>query len=579
MNADEKDLLNRHLNGDLDASEQAAFFARLQESAELRRELASLAYDETLISELVLEKRAAAPARRRSWAPAAIAAAMLIGLTLILTLGRGTPLLQRVVSVEGSATYRRENTVKPIEPGLLMREGDTIETARGVVVIEQPGGRLELRNDSSLEFREEGRRLKLAKGTLDARGDNLTISSEWGAAQLRGALARVRVYGESMRVEVEEGSVAVEPDRKRSADSSGRMIDISAGQYVQFGYLEHASTGRHIGRAKVDAAVRRACAFLESRRSEIVAPIASEQRHAPAPRRTYAELALLALHRAGIPDSDPFKAELLGMVKGRSVESTYVAAMQAMALAEIDPVAHHERIRFCAQLLVDSQCANGQWDYAVTTLPGVPASGPIKRRREGPASGDNSVSSYAALGLFACAKNGVEIDHDVLVRAAQWWIKCQNSDGGWGYNDAADRLANDANRRTFTTNTSYGSATASGVAALIALQTARSSDRRIPEIRKGQSWLAANFGVDRNPGKDPGFVHLHWLVSAARAGELLRDERFGSHEWHADGTEFLLKAQQPTGGWTVEQGEFMAREKMDVLDTCLAILFLKREGR
>ena len=42
MNAEEKELLHRHLNGDLDASEQAAFFARLQASPEMRRELASL---------------------------------------------------------------------------------------------------------------------------------------------------------------------------------------------------------------------------------------------------------------------------------------------------------------------------------------------------------------------------------------------------------------------------------------------------------------------------------------------------------------------------------------------------------
>ena len=56
-------------------------------------------------------------------------------------------------------------------------------------------------------------------------------------------------------------------------------------------------------------------------------------------------------------------------------------------------------------------------------------------------------------------------------------------------------------------------------------------------------------------------------------------ERFGSHEWYAEGAEYLLRTQHPTGEWAVEQGEFMAKERTDVLDTCLAILFLKREGR
>src|SRR5689334_15058413 len=105
MNAEEKDLLSRHLNGDLDAAEQAAFLARLQASPELRRELASHAMDEALISELVLEKRPAARlvSRRRPWIPVSIAAAMLLGLTLILTMGRGDSLGVKVVSIEGAA--------------------------------------------------------------------------------------------------------------------------------------------------------------------------------------------------------------------------------------------------------------------------------------------------------------------------------------------------------------------------------------------------------------------------------------------------------------------------------------------
>src|SRR6185436_2705710 len=152
-------------------------------------------------------------------------------------------------------------------------------------------------------------------------------------------------------------------------------------------------------------------------------PIPSEKRHGPAPRRTYAELALLALHRAGTPASHPLMVELLGLVRGRSVESAYVAALQAMALAEIDPAAHQDRIRLCAQLLIDSQCANGQWDYAVKTLPDVPATGRIRRRQEGPAGGDNSVSSYAILGLLAAARAGVDLDPEVLERARGWWLK------------------------------------------------------------------------------------------------------------------------------------------------------------
>lgn len=437
MNAEEKDLLHRHLNGDLDAGGQADLLSRLQASPELRRALASHAFDETLISELVLERRTLArPARRRTWIPVSIAAALLIGLAVMLL--RGSP------------------QADPVRPA--------------------------------------------------------------------------------------------PPDPRPS--ESPRIAD----------------------------AVRRGCEFLESRRGDLVVPLSSEKRHAPPPRRTYAELALLALHRAGYPDGHPLKAELLGLVKGRTVESTYVAALQAMALAEIDPVAHRERIRHCAQLLVDSQGVNGQWDYAVKlALPDVPATGRIKRRGDGPASGDNSVTSYAVLGLHACARAGIDLDPDVLTRVRGWWLQCQNPDGGWGYNDSGNREANDGHRKTYTTNASYGSATASAVAALAAIRDLREEDGRVhAAIGRGLEWLGGSFVADRNPRKDPGFLAIHWLAAAGRAGQILATERFGDHEWYAEGAEHLLKTQKPSGEWIGDEGEFMKHEKNDVLDTCLAILFLRR---
>jgi len=60
---------------------------------------------------------------------------------------------------------------------------------------------------------------------------------------------------------------------------------------------------------------------------------------------------------------------------------------------------------------------------------------------------------------------------------------------------------------------------------------------------------------------------------------LCATERFGAREWYAEGAEFLMKTQQPTGEWKAETGQFMASEKTDVLDTCFAILFLRRDPR
>jgi squalene-hopene cyclase-like protein len=574
MNAEEKDLLHRHLNGDLDASEQAAFFSRLQSSTELRRELASHAMDEMLLSELVLEGRTAAkaPARRRSWAPIAVAAALLVALTLLLTMGRNaSSKMLRVTSFDGAVVLHRGGVEEPIYAGRDLRWGDRIVTALGRVVLERDDLRVDIGPNSAFELRRaKGLEAFVAeKGRVAARISSERDQSVWfpqGTFDTKDATLRMEVTSRRTQIDVDAGSIEL----------SARPGDpIRAGHTISIG--SDREIGRPVGRSRVDDAVRRGFAFLESRRSDLVTPITSEKRHGAAPRRTYAELALLALHRAGVPDSDPLKSELLGVVKGRTIESTYAAVLQAMALAEIDPFSHQERIRLCAQVLTDSQCANGQWDYAVKpALPGIPAGGRIRRRQEGPASGDNSVTSYAILGLRACAQAGVEVDPDVLARARAWWLQCQNADGGWGYNDSGDRTLNDGSKRTYTTNASYGSATASAVASLAAIRELGDDGRSDAAIRRGVEWLGANFSADRNPRKDPGFVHLHWLISAARAGTILGTEKFGPHEWYAEGADFLLQAQRPTGEWAVEQGEFMKQERNDVLDTCLAILFLRR---
>jgi ferric-dicitrate binding protein FerR (iron transport regulator) len=575
MNAEERDLLHRHLNGDLNASEEAAFFARLQTSPELRRELASQALDETLLSELILEGRTVArpSSRRRAWVPVSIAAAMLLGLTLILSLGRGPSLVLRVTSFEGAAVLQRGGKEEPMYPGQDLRWGDRVTTNHGEVVLERKGLRLEIGPDSTFEFRRPKgvELLSVEKGVVRATvssEQNHSFGIQQGTLDTKDASIRVEVASHRTLIDVERGSVELERQPG---------VPITAGNTISVSVTD-LEIGRLIGRSRVDEAVRRAAHFLESRRMDLVTPMVSEKRHGTAPRRTYAELALLALHRAGIPDTHPLKSELLGLVKGRSIESTYVAALQAMALAEIDPVAHHARIRLCAQLLVDSQCANGQWDYAVKpALSDDPAALQLRRRQEGPASGDNSVTSYAVLGLSACSRAGILLDPDVVERARRWWIQCQNEDGGWGYNDSGNRNANDTDKRTLTTNASYGSASASAVASLAALRGMREGEGRPDNaILRGLEWLGANFSVDRNPRKDPGFTHGHWLLAASRAGTILGTERFGSHEWYAEGADFLLQAQQPTGGWRLEQGEFMAPEKNDVLDTCLAILFLRR---
>jgi hypothetical protein len=491
---------------------------------------------------------------------------MLVALGLTLFLGAPAREGLRVALLEGAGMRIRNGASAPLVKGLALEEGDLVES-RGPVILERAGLHLELSGDAALQV---GREIRLRKGQVRASGA-VEMGSAEGSLRAQDALFQVGASEAGVRLEVERGRVEAVPRR-------GDPLAVSAGEAALLGGPEGAQRIRFVGRTRVEDSVRRACRYLESRRSDLVRVMEDGQRHDPAPRRTYGELAALALLGAGYPGSHPLVEELLGRSLGRPLESTYTASLRAALVAQIDPVGKRDSLRECAQFLVDSQCRNGQWDYGRPLgARGAPPEGVVRRRSDGPASGDNSVTAYAVLGLSACRSAGVEIQPDVLLRARAWWIACQNPDGGWGYgeNGALDQTGRE--KPQLTSNSSYGSATASALASLAALGEMLGPEAAAERaLKQGLAWMGRNFAAGLNPEKAEGFCHAAWLLAAERAALLLRTERFGTHEWYAEGAEFLLARQKPGGEWRLEQGPFMEREKEDVLDTCMAVLFLLR---
>ncbi len=521
------ELLHRYLNGDLDGAELEAFYQQLEASPELQKTLASMSLQDALVSELVLEGRLRRSVPRRSYAGAAAAAAvMLAGLWYLLA--GGQPPAARLVS--GTAVVVRDGRETADAE---LRVGDRL---RGQAVLQLREARVDLHGEAVVEARG----VHLDRGLLAVEG-KAELSTARGALSVSGAADLIA--GIETRIEVRSGSA-------RTGET-----EIAAGRYAVLD--PPIRSGTLVGHARVNEAVQRGAAFLETRHRDLWPAMADGHRHGPAPRRSYMELALLAFHRAGYAPDHPVVADLLGRMLARPIESTYIAALQAMALSEIDPAAHRERIRECARLLSQAQARNGQWDYGVAP---------------GAANGDNSVSAYAALGLRACAEAGVTVEPSVLERAQRWWTSCQNPDGGWGYSDAVNAPAT-GDLAQNTGDSSYGTLTAGALAALAALGEGPATEKA---IRKGQDWMAANFAADRNPAKAAGFSQAHWYAACGRAGRFLRTESFGSHEWYPEIAGALLSAQRDDGGWHLERGDFMGRERNEVLDTCLAILFLKR---
>jgi hypothetical protein len=561
-----EDLLQRHLNGDLDDAGEAEFLDRLKGSPDLRRALASQAVDETLLSEIFQERRARTSGRSGTpWPAWAAAAAMLLSLGALLFFGNRGSLPVRVVSVDGSASRTRGGDVAALAPDMELRDGDEIRST-GTLQLKREPLRIELSGTAVLGI---GAELTLVRGTMRATGP-VAVRSSVGSVRTDDADLRLQVAESGLRVEVERGVVVASP-------LNAAAVAVAEGTAALLGGAEPIQNVRLIAPGKIRDAMSRASRFLASRRGDLLAPIADGKRHDAAPLRTYAELAALALIRGGGPESRPLVEELIGRAVGRRLESVYTAALQAKLLADVGD--RDQDLRRCAQFLVDSQCANGQWDYGRASTSGEPASvGLIRRRSEGPAGGDNSVTAYAIQGLLAARRAGVEVERDVLERSRRWWLRCQNPDGGWGYGEYGALDQSGAEKLRTSSNSSYGSATASGLASVAALAEMLGSDAgSTAAIRRGIAWTAGNYSVSANPRKAPGFSHLHWFVAVARAGALLGLERFGAHEWYAEGADALLAAQQPDGAWRLEDGEFMARERRDVLDTCLAILYLRRE--
>jgi hypothetical protein len=89
-------------------------------------------------------------------------------------------------------------------------------------------------------------------------------------------------------------------------------------------------------------------------------------------------------------------------------------------------------------------------------------------------------------------------------------------------------------------------------------------------IYDGLAWLNSNFQPLQNP--HGGGYHVYYLYCVERAMDLIGAVRLGNHYWYMEMGQTLLGRQKPQGFWDTDS----SLEPSDVLDTCFALLFLKR---
>ena len=197
---------------------------------------------------------------------------------------------------------------------------------------------------------------------------------------------------------------------------------------------------------------------------------------------------------------------------------------------------------------------------------------------------------YMALGLRACYDSGIRFEESFIKAVEAHWRKTQVADAGGKKEPLAlDTLNQDKAKKPLPagatavmpldvtvapegwsysgSDKTWGSMSVGAVGALCILDYMQGKDwRKDEDVLQGLQWINKHFKVTENPelGKQ---WHYYYLYGLERAGMLFGTERMGDHKWYREGAEYLLGAQGGGGGWN------------DVVDTCFAILFLRRATR
>lgn len=277
-------------------------------------------------------------------------------------------------------------------------------------------------------------------------------------------------------------------------------------------------------------------------------------------------LVTLALLNAGLEPGEKTIDRALEYLRQFPPERTYVAALQTMVFAEATPRGDRVLIERNVRWLEKAQHTQGEheggWGYS-----------------DARGSADPSNSQFALLGLYDAQRAGVKVDPEVWRRAEMYWRKRQNENGSWHYRSNEE---------------ASGSMTCAGIGALVITRLAsQSGDAQVgPDgqvtccgehdddqaIEKGLAWLGRNFSVRGNPmGRQVRELwHYYYLYALERAGRLSARRFIDQHDWYREGTEFLVRNQEPlTDTW---QGSGMSEDNADIA-TAFALLFLAKGRR
>ncbi len=263
-------------------------------------------------------------------------------------------------------------------------------------------------------------------------------------------------------------------------------------------------------------------------------------------------------------------------------EHIYLAGVDAMLLADVDPDGHLDHLQKIADYVASAQQPDGSW---------AGSAGP----------GDTSMNQYGMLALWAANRAGCNISPQVVDRAAQWHLKFSNSDGGWGYRPPSSQGSGGGNS---THNCTMAGAGSLGIARMLLFgpktkpktevveETAKFGvlEKVVSDEPKNEQRAAfANYNASVSAGTIDSRVERafgwattrfhpeghalnqkqYFFYALERAAALFELKQVQGKDWFTAYADVLLTLQSPDGG-------FEKTNTSPRIGACFAILYLAR---
>jgi von Willebrand factor type A domain len=171
--------------------------------------------------------------------------------------------------------------------------------------------------------------------------------------------------------------------------------------------------------------------------------------------------------------------------------------------------------------------------------------------------GDNSITQFAALGLWSANRSRLNIDRNVWKHILEVTRRGQCNDGGWSYSGRSAE--------------GYGSMSGAGLCTMaICLEHLGRKPLEDLSVQRGLRWFIKNKWKYKENLKHKANHHYYYIYSVERVGRILGIDFIGDKEWYPLGARYLVDNQDKNGSWTGGGGE-------GTIDaTSFALLFLTK---